>query len=481
MRSRKGCWTCRLRHRKCDESLPACKECTTRHITCHGYDLRAPDWMSDERMLQDELRRIKGAVKENFRRVKRVQNRQIANALARASRADRGGNSTSTAARNEILPAETSDSSAPTRNTTFREAQHLVHYLDYIFRLQFHYYVDAPDLGGRGWLFWLTEQQEAELLHYHTQALQELRQVLCRRGVAQSKTNREDWVEFVAAGLFLISFEVFQGGIDNWETHLNALLSVGSELSPSDLDPQSPDLQSPDVDYVRGMRTAEEFMMVNILWFDLLSCVSTAAAPRAPYHEWIESGNIDLSRVMGCQNSTMLAIGDIATLEVQASSMDSQSLQHSISELEQRILQFIQALESDTQPTPTTRSVTRLFLRGALVQIYTIAAEYNLTAPEPREAVDRVIDAIDRMDKDLSLRGVPWVLCVAGSIALPAQQPVFENALLNVLNQSASGFTNCGTVLRIIKHAWSQQSLHPDQMWTARRAMADLGISALLI
>ncbi|KAJ3502062.1 hypothetical protein NM208_g16805 [Fusarium decemcellulare] len=377
----------------------------------------------------------------------------------------------------------------------------------YIFRLQFHYYVDAPDLGGRGWLFWLltrsaplrhaaltlsayhqhltshyrTEQQEAELLHYHTQALQELRQVLCRRGVAQSKTNREDWVEFVAAGLFLISFEVFQGGIDNWETHLNALVSVGSELSLSDLDPQSPDLQSPDVDYVRGMRTAEEFMMVNILWFDLLSCVSTAAAPRAPYHEWIESGNIDLSRVMGCQNSTMLAIGDIATLEAQAASMDSQSLQHSISELEQRILQFIQALESDTQPTPTTRSVTRLFLRGALVQIYTIAAEYNLTAPEPREAVDRVIDAIDRMDKDLSLRGVPWVLCVAGSIALPTQQPIFENALLNVLNQSASGFTNCGTVLRIIKHAWSQQSLHPDQMWTARRAMADLGISALLI
>ncbi|KAH6950418.1 hypothetical protein BKA56DRAFT_606476 [Ilyonectria sp. MPI-CAGE-AT-0026] len=63
-RGHRGCWTCRIRHRRCDESVPNCNECSTRHITRHGYGLDAPEWMSDDRLLQEELRRIKGAVKE---------------------------------------------------------------------------------------------------------------------------------------------------------------------------------------------------------------------------------------------------------------------------------------------------------------------------------------------------------------------------------------------------------------------------------
>ncbi|KAI0136243.1 fungal-specific transcription factor domain-containing protein [Xylariales sp. AK1849] len=43
-RSTHGCWTCRLRKKKCDENRPSCFRCTSLHIVCDGYGPR-PYWM----------------------------------------------------------------------------------------------------------------------------------------------------------------------------------------------------------------------------------------------------------------------------------------------------------------------------------------------------------------------------------------------------------------------------------------------------
>jgi hypothetical protein len=39
-RSRKGCWTCRKRHKKCDEARPFCQRCAQGNFDCEGYDVR---------------------------------------------------------------------------------------------------------------------------------------------------------------------------------------------------------------------------------------------------------------------------------------------------------------------------------------------------------------------------------------------------------------------------------------------------------
>lgn len=44
IRSTQGCWTCRLRRKKCDETRPTCQGCTVLEITCHFGDSR-PEWM----------------------------------------------------------------------------------------------------------------------------------------------------------------------------------------------------------------------------------------------------------------------------------------------------------------------------------------------------------------------------------------------------------------------------------------------------
>jgi hypothetical protein len=154
-RGRRGCWTCRIRHRRCDESSPECKECSTRSITCYGYDLEPPEWMSNDQLLQKELRQIKSAVKQNFRRVKTIQNRQLARSTAQAAQSSRAKATSRPESEITHGPAQIGSS---TTNTIFREAQYLLHYLDYIFPIQYAFYVDAPDQGGRGWLFFLLER-----------------------------------------------------------------------------------------------------------------------------------------------------------------------------------------------------------------------------------------------------------------------------------------------------------------------------------
>lgn len=43
-RSKGGCWTCKLRKKKCDEGQPSCASCLSLGIDCHGYGPR-PAWM----------------------------------------------------------------------------------------------------------------------------------------------------------------------------------------------------------------------------------------------------------------------------------------------------------------------------------------------------------------------------------------------------------------------------------------------------
>jgi len=60
---RHGCWTCRLRRKKCDEKYPICNTCAGLHITCH-HELNKPEWM-DSGVRQEEMaEQLKREVKE---------------------------------------------------------------------------------------------------------------------------------------------------------------------------------------------------------------------------------------------------------------------------------------------------------------------------------------------------------------------------------------------------------------------------------
>lgn len=46
-RKKTGCWTCRLRRKKCSEEKPACAECIRLGIQCYGYGGERPEFMKN--------------------------------------------------------------------------------------------------------------------------------------------------------------------------------------------------------------------------------------------------------------------------------------------------------------------------------------------------------------------------------------------------------------------------------------------------
>ncbi|KAJ5257139.1 hypothetical protein N7478_013243 [Penicillium angulare] len=60
-RSNHGCWTCRLRKKKCDENIPVCSACVSLELECHGYGPR-PEWMDNGVLQRDQAFKFKRLV-----------------------------------------------------------------------------------------------------------------------------------------------------------------------------------------------------------------------------------------------------------------------------------------------------------------------------------------------------------------------------------------------------------------------------------
>jgi hypothetical protein len=95
------------------------------------------------------------------------------------------------------------------------------------------------------------------------------------------------------------------------------------------------------------MNTAQKFILSNLVWIDILAPLATRTAPKLPYHDWLNAGKIDMSRVMGCSNCIMIAIGDMMVLSAEARTMGSDGLGIAIRELEKRIMDGIDAALDD--------------------------------------------------------------------------------------------------------------------------------------
>ncbi|KAJ4271317.1 hypothetical protein NW762_000019 [Fusarium torreyae] len=63
VRSNAGCWTCRLRRKKCDEKRPVCDSCGALEITCYFHDEK-PDWMDGGPKQKAMAEKIKAQVKK---------------------------------------------------------------------------------------------------------------------------------------------------------------------------------------------------------------------------------------------------------------------------------------------------------------------------------------------------------------------------------------------------------------------------------
>ena len=68
MRSSYGCWTCRLRRKKCDEKKPICVACATLDIKCHYQQDSKPEWMDGGLKQAEMSEQVKREIKMKARR-----------------------------------------------------------------------------------------------------------------------------------------------------------------------------------------------------------------------------------------------------------------------------------------------------------------------------------------------------------------------------------------------------------------------------
>ncbi|KAL7946737.1 fungal-specific transcription factor domain-containing protein [Trichoderma barbatum] len=507
-RSKRGCWTCRIRHRKCDEGHPFCKECDNRRLHCHGYGPR-PSWLDDEEQVRAELLMVKQAVKHNAR--------QLSKGPIRSVGTDPQLRTISAKQQEDAVtgPEQALWASCPSQEMRFREAELIMLYLDYIFYIQYPYYTDKAELGGRGWLFWLlmnnrplrqasltlaalyqrtkfargTEYMEAELIEYHTTALSAMRHALSGNEGDLALDVGERLITFISSGCCLISFEVLQGGSLGWQTHLDALTTVASKirLPPFEDRDDEPSIQQapsgPGSSLRRGMKYARRFEITKLLWFEILSTASSGVPPRMPFRAWLDSEEILMADFVGCQNWVMRAIGDLSMIEAGIDCPDLDERRKSLGSLEKMLREGIERMRarSNSPGAPVSCYISRVFAAGALVHLHVILSRTHPADADIYGAVGSVIKELRQAPEKVSLRGVVWSICLAGSMARPDQQAFFDRLMTRILDKSDANFGNCESVQRILRHCWTKRHEDPLAEWTWRDAMAEIGDYPLLV
>jgi hypothetical protein len=379
VRSFNGCWTCRLRRKKCDEKHPVCDTCSSLMIACH-FDAEKPEWM-DGGARQDEMAEaLKLEVKENAHRRRSVP---LLSSRERVSPAkvmngdyvllppktmmsdvtgirpqslmkvrERGPDCT-------LAGKETRERLAIGRS----DAVLVMFYLENLFPFLFPFYRPPLLQGGRTWIlemmtsspvvkqallcqssYFLSLAQGMAnwetVLEQTRDAFEVLRlslQVISDAGVTE---HLHGTVRILASIMQVQRFEVAVLSFNNCQAHLNAALALFNQLlesvgatepiCPSSsfnavlnrLNPTTSSLPVEVIQFPIAEQAAFRFSSALLILDDIIAATILQEQPRLySYHRSLlytptnSEAVINLEVTVGCQNWVLLCIGEIATLD----------------------------------------------------------------------------------------------------------------------------------------------------------------------
>ncbi|KAG8418687.1 hypothetical protein J3459_012143 [Metarhizium acridum] len=198
-RSSGGCWTCRVRRKKCAENRPECDTCKALEITCHFQDEK-PDWMDGGPKQREMADKIKAEVKKQAsqrRDRKYLEMLEAGTKMVSISDTDdpqanggrgkdpmSGASDTDRSLRSRGIgssPESTNTNGAsppevPWHSQVFvrqedndngpdADLHFLMIYLDYVFPYLFPHYRPPVLAGGRGWILDVLQSNKCV---YHT-------------------------------------------------------------------------------------------------------------------------------------------------------------------------------------------------------------------------------------------------------------------------------------------------------------------------
>ncbi|KAF5876912.1 putative regulatory protein [Botrytis fragariae] len=537
-RSSTGCWTCRLRKKKCQEERPKCSTCDSLRITCHGYSEK-PTWMDGGSSEKAESERIKRVIKENKKRKREIVSLAVA----------KNGPGSTPITDSSMTDTESSDASRKPSCVSCslnlvindyhgREANLLMHYLDIVFPRQFRFYRPLASEGGRGWLLSIllrtrplyhaalslsAYHQSAtytgigskasdnileDLQKHHCLALVGLRQHIDRLsleiGLGRTKTK----VEILACMICLISFEALKGDSDDWQTHLQAARTIFMGLKDNFLLPLTisnaarviEGSPNPDSDALSlDEELALEFFSTALIWFDGISSVTTGANSEYsniyPSILRMDNGRIQLCKLMGSQNWVMIAIMDIALLAEWKITREGLG-DLSQSQLARRAACIEDRLENGIQENRVRQTgdnydqcgiraqesqhVTHIFACAAKVYLYVTQSGAYPRIPEIRDSVSAALKAFRDLPDGRWICHLVWPFCIVSCMADEEHQNKFRE-IAALVNKERDIFCNFQNAFSIMEECWRLRESQPCSPWSWVTAMSSLGVKTLLV
>lgn len=291
VRSQSGCYTCRLRRKKCDERRPECSGCALLEITCYFGDAK-PDWMDGGPMQKEMAEFVKAQVKKQAsQRRDRKYLDMLETGTSKVSLNDdpkadvERGYSASAPSTKESPNSHVSGSTAgtsppeiPWHSQSFMggaddqaefdrsaDIHYACMYLDYVFPHLFPHYRPHILVGGRGWVLDTLQSNNKSLYHItvslasyyfalilnngepeHEECMKKMNENLqtqmelglreLQREVSSLHSRKMDPREgliVMESIIQLLIFEVAMGNRENWKLHLDAAIALFRQVLPS--------------------------------------------------------------------------------------------------------------------------------------------------------------------------------------------------------------------------------------------------------
>ncbi|KAI9694871.1 MAG: hypothetical protein M1822_000487 [Bathelium mastoideum] len=175
MKSYDGCWTCRLRKKRCDETRPMCRNCSALQITCHFGDEK-PSWMDSGFGQKEKAEEVKREVRSAAARRRGIMLMDVLEPVAAEPTPDSSPAWTSTHTRPSTEPTSSnahpdswngldrlsvSNSSDEKPADSELDRRFMMFYFDHFFPFLFPFYKPLLLEGGRSWVMELVVGDQA--------------------------------------------------------------------------------------------------------------------------------------------------------------------------------------------------------------------------------------------------------------------------------------------------------------------------------
>ncbi|KAI0067251.1 hypothetical protein BV25DRAFT_1794791, partial [Artomyces pyxidatus] len=306
-------------------------------------------------------------------------------------------------------------------------------------------------------------------------------------------------------GLLVVSAFLFRGGRGAWLK----FLTVASDWVFSVLH-QYPDTK----DFLLHCTDSQRFIIKTTFWFDILASTTRLKPPRfvrfyrnlwAQPSAYIDDGlyttpHLSMLTVMGCDNTTALAIAEISSLAAwkEEQTRDGTLSVPALVDKGRQIENDYLVRASPTQMTAAyglpfdedeiamrRRLTSDIFRATAKVYLHSVlSGEYPL-CPEIREGVAEMIQCLQSVPAAQSslsssvLRSVVFGICLAGCLTDDWEERRF--ILHRLQEEQNEGVGNCAEARAVMERVWERRAESAGQPVSWRDAMQQFGGETLLL